>query len=120
MTEAPFSIVREERHQADGSITIVKAVQTCVACPSQWDAWDAEGRFYYLRHRHGRGSVDTFDSPDPTTWGTEPLGSIAHFRGELPMDETELASFCEQAGLVLAPDARITTWEQYLGDMDCC
>jgi hypothetical protein len=114
MADNPFSIVREERHQADRPITLVKTVQTCIACPSQWDAWDAEGQYYYLRHRHGRGSVDAFPTSNVATWGSQPLGGIAHFRGELPQDTTELAGFCEQAGITLSPDAEIITYQQYL------
>lgn len=45
-------------------ITIVKAVQTCSACPSQWDAYDADGNYYYLRYRHGHGTVQRFPGPD--------------------------------------------------------
>ena len=28
---------------------LVRVVETCHACPSQWDAWDAACRYYYLR-----------------------------------------------------------------------
>lgn len=35
-----------------------KLDRTCIACPSQWDAWDAEGNYYYIRYRHGHLSVD--------------------------------------------------------------
>ena len=31
--------------------------QTCHGCPSQWDAWDAEGNQYYLRFRWGVGTI---------------------------------------------------------------
>lgn len=41
-------------------ITLVKVKQTCQACPSQWDAWDDEGTYYYLRYRWGTGLL--FDS----------------------------------------------------------
>lgn len=37
---------------------LVRIVQTCCACPSQWDAWDEEGNYYYLRYRFGHGTVD--------------------------------------------------------------
>jgi hypothetical protein len=32
-------------------IKIVKVDQTCGACPSQWDMWDAEDNYYYVRYR---------------------------------------------------------------------
>lgn len=31
--------------------------QTCYGCPSQWDAWDADGNQYYLRFRWGVGTL---------------------------------------------------------------
>lgn len=34
-------------------IQIEKMVQTCWACPSQWDGWDKKGSYYYFRYRHG-------------------------------------------------------------------
>lgn len=34
-------------------IELVKLHQTCEMCPSQWDAWDKEGNYYYIRYRFG-------------------------------------------------------------------
>lgn len=41
----------------DQKIKVQKVVQTCVACPSQWDVWDEDGVFYYIRYRGGRGTI---------------------------------------------------------------
>lgn len=38
-------------------ITITRMVQTCSACPSQWDGWDADGVYYYFRYRWGHLEV---------------------------------------------------------------
>lgn len=38
-------------------IRITKLVQTCGACPAQWDAWDEDGTYYYIRYRSGWLSV---------------------------------------------------------------
>lgn len=38
-------------------LVLTRAVMTCSGCPSQWDAWDADGTRYYLRYRSGRGTV---------------------------------------------------------------
>lgn len=40
---------------------IAKVVQTCVAVPSQWDAWTADGTQLYFRYRFGRGRVEVGD-----------------------------------------------------------
>lgn len=72
-------------------ITLTRAVQTCYACPSQWDAWDADENYYYLRYRWGVGTVERdhrviaeFDTGDSLD------GSI------------DLAEFARRAGLRLA------------------
>ena len=40
-------------------LKLVKLVQTCTACPSQWDAWDEDGNYVYIRYRHGHLSVES-------------------------------------------------------------
>ena len=76
-------------------IVLTKVVQTCWACPSQWDAWDADSRYYYLRYRWGVGTVD---SPHGT--------QIASFRHGDDLDGSiGLEGFMALAGLALAPRA---------------
>jgi hypothetical protein len=41
---------------------------TCPGCPSQWNAWNTDGDYLYLRYRHGRGTVEQQPSPDVDTW----------------------------------------------------
>ncbi len=43
---------------------IEKLKQTCRLCPSQWDAWTDDGRYMYIRHRHGYLSVETADTEE--------------------------------------------------------
>lgn len=40
-----------------GRITLTRAVMTSEGCPSQWDAWDADGNRFYLRYRWGVGTL---------------------------------------------------------------
>ncbi len=42
-------------------LKIVKLVQTCSACPSQWDAWTDAGDYVYIRYRSGLLSVSQGD-----------------------------------------------------------
>ena len=89
-------------------ITLVRVVQTCPSLPSQWDAWDTGGRYYYLRYRSGRGTVDTYENPDRETWTTPPDGGVAHFeRGDAYDGEIALTDFLNAAGLELAADAEV-------------
>jgi hypothetical protein len=84
-----------------GEVIIVKAIQTCSACPSQWDAWDLDGNYWYLRYRHGQGTAERQPSPDPATWNSKPP-NIAFEHGDLWDGCIELEEFCQRAGLNLA------------------
>ena len=46
----------------DLPVAVVRVVRTCRACPSQWDAWTAQGVYVYVRYRSGRLTVDVGDS----------------------------------------------------------
>lgn len=45
-------------------IKLVRWVNTCEAVPSQWDAWDAKGNYYYLRFRYNRATLETAPGPN--------------------------------------------------------
>lgn len=88
--------------RSDDRITIVRAVQTCRACPSQWDAWDDQGRYYYLRYRSGLGSVERFSDAEWHLRDDEPE-VIVEFEHGHPLDGCiSLIDFAELAGLKLA------------------
>jgi hypothetical protein len=88
---------------------LARVVETCSACPSQWDAWTATGQYLYLRYRFGIGTVDTYDSTDCETWTRPPDGEVARF-GESSLDgDINLADFLQATGLQLAPDAEVRT-----------
>jgi hypothetical protein len=93
------------------TVTLARIVQTCIVCPSQWNAWTTDGQYLYLRYRWGRGTVDAYGSPDNETWDHIPDGSLARFGdgfNERSLDgEITLEDFCAQAGLTIAPDAEV-------------
>lgn len=114
---------------------IVRAVQTAMACPSQWDAWDEEGNYYYLRFRHGIGQMRQYktenwsEAPDKKPYkewipgvdniynmNTEYIGLVAEFEDD---DEwaglIELSEFCERAGVEL-DIAMYTNYGEHLRD----
>lgn len=97
-------------------IALVRVVCTCDCVPAQWDAWDANGQYYYLRYRFGRGTVDTYDTPDSTSWLAAPEGDVAAFcdaddpwRGDIELDE-----FLQRTGLQLAPGAVVVSYDEYV------
>jgi hypothetical protein len=72
----------------------VRAVQTCFACPSQWDAWTSDGTYLYLRYRSGHGTVQDKDN--------RVVASFTHgdeFAGHMGLRE-----FCRRAGVGLASE----------------
>lgn len=96
-------------------ITLARVVCTLSCVPTQWDAWDTEGRYYYLRYRFGRGTVDTYDDPDSDTWTVIPYGHTAEFRDEDDPwgGDIELDEFLERAGMMLMPGAAVVSYEEY-------
>jgi hypothetical protein len=96
--------------------TLARVVCTCPSVPTQWDAWDTNGQYYYLRYRFGRGTVDAYDDSNPATWDVVPDGYTAAFRDpdEPLKGEIELDEFLEQAGLQLAPGAVVVPYGEYV------
>lgn len=86
-------------------------VETCCACPNQWDAWTTDGQYLYLRYRSGIGTVDAYDAPGPDGWTVPPDGRVARFEDcdDPPAIDIGLDEFLHRTGLRLAPDAVVTT-----------
>jgi len=89
-------------------VILTRAVQTCRAYPSQWDAWDLDGNYWYLRYRHSQGTAERQPGPDFETW-TDAEPAISFHTGRGPYDGTiSLQEFCELAGLSIHPRAQVT------------
>ena len=85
-------------------------VETCSACPNQWDAWTTNGQYLYLRYRSGIGTVDAYDAPGPDGWTEPPDGRVARFEDDdEPAIDIGLDEFLHWTGLRLAPDAVVMT-----------
>ncbi|GAA3550666.1 hypothetical protein GCM10022419_033670 [Nonomuraea rosea] len=89
------------------SIVLSKVIQTCRACPSQWDAWTTDGQYLYLRYRSGMGTVEAQPGPDVDTWTDRP--PLMKF-GEPSLDGLiNLDDFMTTGGLELAAGAEVQT-----------
>lgn len=83
------------------STRIVKAVRTCYACPSQWDAYTDTGDYLYLRFRHGFGTVEHY--PRGCVSRDDDVVQVAAFEALDGADGfIELEDFCHRAGIELA------------------
>lgn len=99
-------------------ITLVRATQTSMACPSQWDAWDADGNYYYLRYRHGCGQIRHYRTADWIGVDEDQLIEVvAEFEFGHPLDgEISLEEFASHAGIALAPELHETSFGDHLRD----
>lgn len=96
------------RCDEEAPIVLARAVRTCAAVPSQWNAWTTDGQYLYLRYRSGIGTVDTYDTEDSEQWTRIPDGAVAYFdTGDRLDGEMDLAEFCERTGLQLANAAEV-------------
>lgn len=86
-------------------IAIDRIVQTCAACPSQWEGFLTDGRAFYIRFRHGSLYMDVHptnplqkeDSERVLDWDDD-----TNWRGE--MDYAELCSILSRAGITAPPE----------------
>lgn len=99
-------------------LTLTRVVQTCLACPSQWDAWDGDGNYYYLRYRYGHGQVRQYRTAGWADADEDQLiGVVADFEHGHELDGTiSLADFTQLAGITLHADAAVTGFGDYLRD----
>lgn len=100
---------------------LVKATQTSLACPSQWDAYDEDGNYWYLRYRYGcgyarcYGSVENFDELTDEQWRNPT--EVLEFEHGHPLDGTiTLDEFALRAGIALTSELRETSFNQYLAN----
>lgn len=113
-------------------VIIVKALRTSLACPSQWDAWDDQGRYYYCRYRNGCGSVhraasqevyeDAYENAslektvNGYVWhGLEAIEFVADFEyGDEYDGCMEFEQFCRLADLCLTPNWDNVSYLDYM------
>jgi len=105
----------------DETIRIIRAVQTAMMCPSQWDLWDVENNYYYARYRRGCGELrqyqtenwvgapwkENIDETQPG-WGiagnSEFIRTVAEFRTGDEWDGfITLEDFAAETGIILDP-----------------
>lgn len=98
-------------------IRLTKVVSTCSSHPAQWDAWDADGQYYYLRYRSHHGTVNAFEDQDWAKWcggdAHRAVWALDHPQAEFRRDSywdsgiIELDDFCRLAGIELAEDCEV-------------
>jgi hypothetical protein len=99
-------------------VKLVRATQTSMGCPSQWDAWDGDGNYYYLRYRHGCGQIRQYKTADWVDSDEDELITVvASFEYGDPLDGViNLDEFAVRAGIELADDLHETSFGDHLMD----
>lgn len=74
LSELHDRVLELEGNNKVAPLKVVKIVETCGGCPSQWDAWTDAGVYLYIRYRHGRLTIskeegDTRDTVFSTSHG---------------------------------------------------
>lgn len=71
---------------------VTNLIQTCVACPAQWEGHIEDGRMFYCRYRWGNLSITISEKPTTDVMEAmdeelyyETLGG--HFAGEISEDD---------------------------------
>ncbi|MFJ4843513.1 hypothetical protein [Streptomyces sp. NPDC088746] len=114
-------VVAHDRHlgaveaRLHEDVTLAQVVRTCLASPSQWDAWTTDDQYLYLRYRRGVGSVEQHPSEDTDTWDGEGSRLLTMWDDGTDGGEIALPDFLTAAGLRLAPDAEVsvlTSWTE--------
>lgn len=59
------------------TVSLSTLVQTCSACPSQWEAKDSLGREIYIRYRWGHLTVRCAET-EGTLFANPPIFSLSH------------------------------------------
>lgn len=100
---------------------LVSATQTSFACPSQWDAFDEDGNYWYLRYRYGTGEArcygktKSFDELSDEQW-RNPTQVLSFAHGHLLDGSITLDEFALRAGIGLTSELRETSFNQYLAN----
>ena len=99
---------------------LVQVTQTSCGCPSQWDALDARGRYYYLRYDGGTGEIRRYRTSE-WTWSAkdELIRTVARFQYGGPLDGIiTLDEFAARAGIAIRLDAaRAGFWAHVADDL---
>jgi hypothetical protein len=96
-------------------VRLVRATQTSVACPSQWDAYDEDGNYWYLRYRHGLGAAYRFLGPD-WEYYSQAIDEYRFAHGHDLDGYITLEEFALRAGFGLASELREVGFTQYMAN----
>lgn len=71
--------------------------RTCDACPSQWDVYDRDGKYWYVRYRGGR--LTTGESVGEISRLIRDISAEDPFDGY--MEDVDMLDWLEKAGIMV-------------------
>jgi hypothetical protein len=89
---------------------IVKTIiQTCEACPSQWEGTLEDGRMFYARYRWGSLSIEVSKEPTSDVFiAMEPEGELIYYRKAIGgaydgvLDQSDLVDIMKGLGFIFS------------------
>ncbi|MET7487694.1 hypothetical protein [Streptomyces sp. NPDC005538] len=100
------------------NVVFARALETCRYHPAlpgthfQWEAWDAQDNFFFLRYKSGVGTVDALKDNDSWGQNEDDYDRVVQFdTGRRNESILSLDEFCQRAGIQLAPAARVVKLE---------
>lgn len=101
-------------------ITVVRIINTCQACPSQWEGATADGRVIYVRYRWGNLRINIGPQGDNTLRSALHGDEVVHLTlggdldGSISYDDLRAAT----AGVITWPDAESPEEDATWVDLD--
>lgn len=109
LTDEDRPVLREPLAIVDPTTVLVEVRQTCLACPTQFQATASDGTELYLRFRHRHGYVRIDHGADYGLGDVVVEFDVDEPHG--PQGSITLDEFCDRAGLLLADDAAVSLME---------
>jgi hypothetical protein len=94
---------------------LVRATQTSIACPSQWDAYDEDGNYWYLRYRHGYGRAAQYPDAD-WSFKSQAVDNYEFEHGDEYDGFITLEEFALRAGFGLTSELREVEFTQHMSN----
>jgi hypothetical protein len=89
----------------------MRVEQTCIACPTQYDIFLADGRYLYFRARHSRWSLEMYSSKGSDDRGDDPIVFAADVFDTPEADN----GFMDVDQVLALVDGFLALWREYSG-----
>lgn len=90
-----------EKHEPEPNTAVLELKRIEEIGPCEWNAWNEEGEYFYLRYRRGVGKVTKQPDGDPKTWTNTGEEIIRSWNDHTDANDIALSDFLERAAITL-------------------